>query len=102
MLKKAEARNARGCQTCQLKASCLHKDAKEVRALLLRSLGEQGLGLSQIASRGDEAVAEILVEVQGTAALSTSMEKAIGLLSLDPRVLRASWKILNDDDVSAV
>jgi putative Mg2+ transporter-C (MgtC) family protein len=101
-LKKAEARNARGFQTYRLKASCLHKDGKEIRGLLINSLGDQGLGLCQIASRGDEDTAEIIVEVQGINAEMMKVERAITQVSLDSRVLRASWSTVNDDEIAAV
>lgn len=101
-LKKAEARNAWGFQQYQLKATCLHKEEKEIRALLLGSLDEQGLGLSKIASRADTDTAEIIVEVQAMAAEVTKIEKAIGRVSLDPRVLRAGWNAVDDDDIPSI
>ncbi|NSX54490.1 MgtC/SapB family protein [Parasulfitobacter algicola] len=101
-LKKAEIRNAQGFQTYQLKAACLHKDGKEIRTILLGSLGDLGLGLCQIVNRGDGDTAEIIVEVQGMAADTGKVEKVIGQLSLDSRVLRASWSTMDDDDITAV
>jgi len=99
-LKKAEARNARGLQTYQLKASSLHKHGKDIRAILLGSLTDHGLGLSQILSREDADVVEITVEVQGMASAIPKVEAAIGQVSLDPRILRAGWSPLGDDDIS--
>lgn len=96
-LKKAEARNARGFQTYQLKVSSLHKDGKEIRALLLGALGENGFGLSQIASRGDDDIMELIAEVQGMAADRANLESVMAKISLDGRVLRASWDTVDDD-----
>ncbi|MBO1257143.1 MgtC/SapB family protein, partial [Alteromonas sp. 5E99-2] len=88
-LKKAEARNARGLQTYQLKASCLHKDCEEIRVLLLGKLSDEDLNLLQIANRGHEDTAEIIVEVQGMAAEMAKVVKIITQISLDTRILRA-------------
>ncbi len=101
-LKKAEARNARGLQTYRLKVSCLHKDSKDIRGLLIGSISDQGLGLSQIASRGDADVAEIIVEVQGMTAETVKVEKSITQVSLDTRVLSASWSTVDDDEETAI
>lgn len=100
-LKKAEARNARGFLTYQLKVSCLHKDSKEIRALLLGCLGQQNLILCHIASRGDGDTAEFIVEVQGLAAETTKIEEVIVEVSLNSRILRASWNTTDDDDNTA-
>jgi putative Mg2+ transporter-C (MgtC) family protein len=100
-LKKAEARNARGFHTYQLKVSCLHQDGIGVRALLLGCLSEQGLILRQIANRGDEDIAEIRMAVQGMAAEANKVERALSQVSLDARVLSASWKTVDDDDITA-
>ena len=100
-LKKAEARNARGFQSYRLKAACLHQDAKGIRTLLLGSLSDQGLSLRQIANRGGDDAAEIIVEVQGMAADATKIEGVIARVSLDSRVLSASWNIVDDDDITA-
>lgn len=101
-LKRAEARNARGFQTYRIKASCLHEDGKEIRALLLGRLDDQGLGLCHIASRGDKDTAEIVVEVQGMAAETVKIEKVIGQVSLESRVLSASWSTVDSDDNTGV
>lgn len=101
MLKKAEKRNARGFQTYQMQAACLHADGKAVRALLISGLDDQGLGLSQIASRGTDDTVEIIVKLQGMAADTAKVEKAIAHLSLDPRVLRASWSKVDEDEMTA-
>lgn len=101
-LKRAEARNARGFLMYRLKASCLHIDSKEIRELLIGSLAEQGLSLCQIANHGGEDTAEITVDIQGLAAATTKVENAISKVSIDPRVLRASWTTVDNDDISAI
>lgn len=101
-LKKAEARNARGLQTYQLKVFCLHKDGEEIRALLLGKLSEEDLSLHQIANRGHEDTAEIIVEVQGMAAEMTKVVKIITQISLDSRILRANWSAADDDDTTSL
>lgn len=99
---KAESTNARGFQTYQLKASCRHIDGKEIRALLLGSLGDQGLSLCQIASCGGADVAGIVVEVQGMAVEMTKLDKVIGQVPPDTRIFRPSWSRLDDDGIAPV
>ena len=101
-LLQSEPTNARGFQTYQLKASCLHKDGKEIRALLLGSLGDQGLSLCPIASHGDADVAGIVVEVQGMAVEMTKVDKVIGQMPLDTRIFRPSWSRLDDFGIAPV
>ena len=101
-LKRAAARNAQGFQTYQMKVSCLHKDSKDIRGLLLGSLEEHGLNFSQIAIRGDEDAAEIMVEAQGMAAEARKVAGVIAQVSADARILRASWDTLEDDNMSSV
>lgn len=97
-LKNAEARNAHGLETYQLTASCLHKDRQEIRALLLGNLVDQDLSLRHVASRKKEETTEIIIEVQGMAAAMGKVETIIGQISLEKRVLSASWRTTEDDD----
>ena len=101
-LKRAAAKNAQGLQTYQVKVSCLHKDSKDIRALILGGLEDQGLGFCQIASRGDQDAAEIMVEVQGMAAEATKVAGVIGRVSTDSRILRASWTTIEDGNIGSV
>ncbi|MEP1767658.1 MAG: MgtC/SapB family protein [Sulfitobacter sp.] len=101
-LKKAQAKNARGYHMYQLRVSCLHKDGKDIRALLLGQLGDQGFGLSQMASHGDESTLEINVEVQGMADEAIKVAKIIAHVSLDPRILRAGWSTASEDHMPSV
>jgi putative Mg2+ transporter-C (MgtC) family protein len=101
-LKNAEARNARGLETYQLTASCLHKDSQEIRILLLGSLVDQDLSLRYVSSRGKEDATEIIIEVQGMAAAMNKVEAIIGQISLETRVLSARWRTIDDDDTLEV
>ena len=101
-LKRAAAKNTQSLQTYQVKVSCLHKDSKDIRALILGSLEDQGLGFSQIASRGDQDATEIMVEVQGMAAEAAKVAGVIGRVSTDSRILRASWTTVEDGNIASV
>ena len=101
-LKRAAAKNTQSLQTYQVKVSCLHKDSKDIRALVLGSLEDQGLGFSQIASRGDQDATEIMVEVQGMAAEAAKVAGVIGRVSTDSRILRASWTTVEDGNIASV
>lgn len=97
-LKKAEAKNATNIETYQLKATCLHKDAQGIRALILGGLADQDIKLRHLASRGDETTVEFIVEVQAIADEKAKMEEVVSKAGLDVRILTASWNALGDDD----
>lgn len=99
-LKNAAVANNQTEQVFQLRLSCLHKNEKEIRAILITSLGEQGLSLCQILSRGDENTAEIIAHVTGIEATQTKVERVISQISRDLRILKASWDLAEDSEHS--
>lgn len=81
----------------ELRVSCLHVDEADMRAALVRSLAEQGLGLGQIAYRPEERAVEIIARVSGPEAVR-KLEQAVAQVSLMPRLLAASWQIAEETD----
>lgn len=95
---KSAAESAETNLLFQMRLSCHHKEEKDIRAILLGCLGDQGLTLCQIASRSDKSATEITAQVTGSGISEANVEQAIRHMSLDPRVLQASWQVVDDEN----
>lgn len=79
---------------------CTHEDEKEVRVALVDCLTDQTFGLSEITSRSDRKVVEIIAHLNGTEEDTAQVEQIISTMSLYPGLLRAGWAVVDDSDVN--
>lgn len=98
-LKRAAARNAETEQLFNLILVSSHENEKEVRAVLIGCLTEQGLTLFQTASRADKGTVEITAQVSGAEEVLLKIERTISKVSLSPSVLRAGWRASEDGEI---
>ena len=99
ILKKSAAKAPGAEQFFDLTLECRQENEKEIRAILIGSLSEHGLELSQIASRADNKIVEIIAQVSGSDAVATKIERTISQVSLSPSLLRASWCAAEDGEI---
>jgi putative Mg2+ transporter-C (MgtC) family protein len=99
-LKKAAAKNSGKEQFYELTLVCRREDEKNTRASLIGCLGGQDLTLCQIASRADNNTVEIVAQVSGLEGVEFKVEQVISQVSLAPDLLRASWSVAEDSEIS--
>ncbi len=99
-LKNAAAQNADPDQFYNLILSCMHEDEKDIRAALIGSLTENGLGLVQIVSRSDSKGVQVIAQVVGAEDVVSKVEQTIAQIALAPQLYQASWMASEDGDIN--
>jgi putative Mg2+ transporter-C (MgtC) family protein len=98
-LKSAASKSAGTEPVFELTLKCARDDEKDVRAVFIGCLTEQGLSLCQIASHKDDKTVEIIAQVSGPDASTLRIERTISQISLTPSILRASWCAVDEDEI---
>lgn len=98
-LKRAALKNEGAEELFDLKVECNPEHEKEVRAVILSSIGQHGLNLFSIKSRTGARTVEIITQVAGREAVLAKVERTLSQISLLPSILRASYCANDDSDV---
>lgn len=80
----------------QVKLRCLGVDEPEMRAHLVATLSGQNLYLHEIEVTTDADVSEITARVHGEGSAEHDIERAMGQIALETRVMRTEWGIAED------
>lgn len=99
-LKKASAKTSKAEQFFDLKLECGQDDEKDVRAVLIGCLGDQGLEISQMESRTDNKIVEIVFQIKGLETDAAKVERTVSQIALSPDIRRVSWHLAEDDEIS--
>jgi hypothetical protein len=75
----------------ELTLECKQADEKDIRAVLVGCLRDQGLEISQIESRTDNKIVEIIAQVRGLEANASTVERTVSQIALYPGLSRISW-----------
>lgn len=80
----------------QIRLRCARSDERDMRAFLVRNLSVNSLRLDSIEVESDDKEANIVANVHGDGPTERNIEKAVGQLSMEPRVTRTLWSALDD------
>lgn len=97
-LKNRVAKTAGTEQLFQVRITCQTQDEKDMRAYLMTQLAEEGLTLREIESHKDTNKVEIIALVKWLGLDTSKAEQVICNMSVDPRVLRAAWVDMDDEE----
>jgi putative Mg2+ transporter-C (MgtC) family protein len=85
----------------ELTLECKQADEKDIRAVLVGCLRDQGLEISQIESSTDNKIVEIIAQVRGLEANSPKVERTVSQIALYPGLSRISWHIAEDEGLNS-
>lgn len=83
----------------QIRLRCARSDERDMRAFLIRNMSVNSLRLDSIEVEGDDKDVEIIANVHGDGSTERNIERAIGQVSMEPRITRAFWSPLDDLNV---
>jgi len=76
--------------------NCLPGDEGAMRALILRTLTQGGLHLSEMAAQVQEGQVEVTATVSGTGVTDQMLEQAVHRIAAEPKVMKLRWISVED------
>lgn len=80
----------------QIRLRCARSDERDMRAFLVRNMSVNRLLLESTEVDGDDKEVEIIANVHGEGSTERNVERAIGQISMEPRITRAFWSPLDE------
>ena len=80
----------------QIRLRCARSDERDMRAFLVRNLSENNLHLHATEVDGDDKEVKIIANIHGEGATERNIERAIGQISMEPRITHTFWCALDD------